>query len=70
MFTFFHDFAVFHDDDFIGFFDGGKSVCNDDGSSVFGDFFCCSLNQFLTFVVDGRSRFVENQNFRVRKISS
>ena len=67
MCTRFDDLTVVHDEDHIGFADGGKPVRNDKAGSALHHFRKCVLNAHFRSGVNGGRRFVEDQHGRQRK---
>ena len=66
----FHHPAIRENDDSICFFDGGKSVGNNEGSSSFHQFFQSYLYLSLCLIVQRGSGFIQNKNRSILEKSS
>lgn len=63
----FDDLAFFDDEDAIRGADGGKPMGDDEADPALEDGFEALLDQLLGLGVDGGSRFVHDENPRVRE---
>ena len=64
------DPTPFDDDDFVGVVDGRKAVGDYDRSAALQQGVKCVLDELFAFGVEGRSRFVQNQDFGVLEYGS
>lgn len=56
------DRSPFHHDDLICLSDGGKTVCDNNGSSSFDECVNSVLYELLAFAVNRRCSLIENEN--------
>ena len=61
----FFNAVVTDDENFVGIFDGGQTVRDDDGGAAMGEFFQAVLDHLLGRVVEGARCFVEDEDRRV-----
>ena len=61
----FDDFSFVEDADFVGVLDGAQTVCDGDGRAGLHQSFERFLHETFRFGVEGRGRFVEDEDGRV-----
>ena len=66
----FDDAAVVDDDDVVGVADGAQAMGDDDGRPAFHESVQGSLNDLFTFRIEGRRRFIEDEDAGIFKNSS
>ena len=65
MWAFLNHATVVHDDDLVGVLDGGKAVGNDQRRPALHEDFERRLHLTLGFVIQRRSRLVQDQDGRI-----
>ena len=66
----FDNMTVIDDDDVVGVADGAQAMGDDDGRPAFHESVQGSLNDLFTFRIEGRRRFIEDEDAGIFKNSS
>ena len=69
MVPFFDDAAVVDDDDVVGIADRAQAMGDDDSRAAFHEAVQRGLDDFFAFRIEGRRRFIEDEDARVLKDS-